>query len=232
MPRILIVEDEEAMRNGLKDNLEFEGYETETAEDGKIGLSKINNNQYDLIIMDVMMPNLSGFEVCKKIRAAGNKTPVILLTARGEEIDKILGLELGADDYITKPFSVRELIARIKAVLRRTENTNVEISDKHDDFLILGRLKLDFVNYAAYENENEVSMTHREFELIKYLYSRKNQTVSRDDLLKNIWDQNVFTTTRTIDNFIVKLRQKMEEDPNHPKIILTVHGIGYKMIAK
>ncbi len=230
MTRILIVEDEEAMRNGLKDNLEFEGYEIETAEDGKIGLSKINNNKYDLIVMDVMMPNLSGFEVCKKMRSAGNKTPVILLTARGEEIDKILGLELGADDYITKPFSVRELIARIKAILRRTENSTN--NDSNNVLLNLGRLKLDFTNYAAYENESEVSMTHREFELIKYLYERRNQTVSRDDLLKNIWDQNVFTTTRTIDNFIVKLRQKMEEDPNHPKIILTVHGIGYKMIAK
>ena len=164
------------------------------------------------------------------MRSAGNKTPVILLTARGEEIDKILGLELGADDYITKPFSVRELIARIKAILRRTENSTN--NDSNNVLLNLGRLKLDFTNYAAYENESEVSMTHREFELIKYLYERRNQTVSRDDLLKNIWDQNVFTTTRTIDNFIVKLRQKMEEDPNHPKIILTVHGIGYKMIAK
>jgi len=231
MPRILIVEDEEAMRNGLKDNLEFEGYEIDTAEDGIIGLDKINKNKYNLIILDVMMPNLSGFEVCKKMRALGNNTPVILLTARGEEIDKILGLELGADDYITKPFSVRELIARVKAILRRTE-TNAENNEKGNEFLILGRLKLDFVNYAAYENDTEVSMTHREFELIKYLYSKKNQTVSRDDLLKNIWDQNVFTTTRTIDNFIVKLRQKIEEDPNHPKIILTVHGIGYKMIAK
>jgi DNA-binding response OmpR family regulator len=231
MPRILIVEDEEAMRNGLKDNLEFEGYEIDTAEDGIIGLDKINKNKYNLIILDVMMPNLSGFEVCKKMRALGNNTPVILLTARGEEIDKILGLELGADDYITKPFSVRELIARVKAILRRTE-TNAENNEKGNEFLILGRLKLDFANYAAYENDTEVSMTHREFELIKYLYSKKNQTVSRDDLLKNIWDQNVFTTTRTIDNFIVKLRQKIEEDPNHPKIILTVHGIGYKMIAK
>ncbi|HPN38524.1 MAG TPA: response regulator transcription factor [Melioribacteraceae bacterium] len=231
MYNILIVEDEEAMRNGLKDNLEFEGYQTDTAEDGKIGLQKINYNNYDLIVMDVMMPNLSGFEVCKKIRAAGNKTPVILLTARGEEIDKILGLELGADDYITKPFSVRELIARIKAILRRTENINAP-NITPNQFLQLGRLKLDFVNYAAYENDNEVSLTHREFELIKYLYEKRNQTVSRDDLLKNIWDQNVFTTTRTIDNFIVKLRQKIEDDPNHPKIILTVHGIGYKMIAK
>lgn len=231
MPRILIVEDEEAMRNGLKDNLEFEGYEIDTAEDGIIGLDKINKNKYNLIILDVMMPNLSGFEVCKKMRALGNNTPVILLTARGEEIDKILGLELGADDYITKPFSVRELIARVKAILRRTE-TNAENNEKGNEFLILGRLKLDFANYAAYENDTEVSMTHREFELIKYLYSKKNQTVSRDDLLKNIWDQNVFTTTRTIDNFIVKLRQKIEDDPNHPKIILTVHGIGYKMIAK
>jgi len=231
MPRILIVEDEEAMRNGLKDNLEFEGYEIDTAEDGIIGLDKINKNKYNLIILDVMMPNLSGFEVCKKMRALGNNTPVILLTARGEEIDKILGLELGADDYITKPFSVRELIARVKAILRRTE-TNAENNEKGNEFLILGRLKLDFANYAAYENDTEVSMTHREFELIKYLYSKKNQTDSRHDLLKNIWDQNVFTTTRTIDNFIVKLRQKIEEDPNHPKIILTVHGIGYKMIAK
>ncbi|MFH0733052.1 MAG: response regulator transcription factor [bacterium] len=229
MIKILVVEDEEAMRLGLKDNLEFEGYQVDTAENGKIGLEKICSNSFDLIILDVMLPFISGFDICKKARAQGIKTPIILLTARGEEIDKVLGLELGADDYITKPFSLREFLARVKAILRRTENINSQLSN--DGFVSIGRLSVNFSNYNALEGNNSVQMSHKEFELLKYLWTKKNLTVSRDDLLKEIWDQDVFTTTRTIDNFIVKLRQKTEEDPNHPKIILTVHGIGYKFIC-
>ncbi|MBI3125785.1 MAG: response regulator transcription factor [Ignavibacteriales bacterium] len=224
MQKILIVEDEPNMRMGLKDNLEFEGYTVETATDGEAGLSMIMTNTFDLAILDVMMPKISGFDVCKHAREKGIKTPIILLTAKGEEIDKIVGLELGADDYITKPFSLRELLARIKAILRRVENSTTQIPVVH-----IGKLETNFSTYNAYEEGTNVPMSHKEFELLRYLYERRNQTVSRDDILKNVWQQEA-TTTRTIDNFVVKLRQKIEINPNEPKIIITVHGIGYKLI--
>ena len=224
MQKILIVEDEPNMRMGLKDNLEFEGYTVETAADGEAGLSMIMTNTFDLVILDVMMPKLSGFDVCKRVREKGIKTPIILLTAKGEEIDKIVGLELGADDYITKPFSLRELLARIKAILRRVESPATQTPVVH-----IGKLETNFSTYNAYEEGTNVPMSHKEFELLRYLYERRNQTVSRDDILKNVWQQEA-TTTRTIDNFVVKLRQKIEINPNEPKIIITVHGIGYKLI--
>ena len=226
MAKILIVEDEPSMRLGLKDNLEFEGHEVDVAEDGQIALDNIEANSYGLILLDVMLPKVSGFDVCKKIRKEGNTTPVILLTAKGEEIDKVLGLELGADDYITKPFSLRELLARIKAVLRRTEND----TKSSGSMMKIGRLDVNFETYNAFEEGQPVQMSHKEFEVLSYLCKKKNSTVSRDELLTNIWGQDVYTTTRTIDNFILKLRQKIEADSNHPKIILTVHGIGYKLI--
>ncbi|MCP5063282.1 MAG: response regulator transcription factor [Ignavibacteriae bacterium] len=225
MKKILVVEDEQAMRNGLRDNLEVEGYAVEEAEDGTKGLEKITNNKYDLILMDVMMPGISGFDVCKNIRASGNLTPIILLTAKGEEIDKILGLELGADDYITKPFSLRELLARVKAILRRTETTT-KTYEKYN----IGRLQINFQTFNAKSNGKDVNLSHREFEILKYLAEHKNSTVPRDDLLKDVWGYESRVTTRTVDNFILKLRQKIEEDINHPKVILTIYGIGYKMI--
>lgn len=226
MQKILIVEDEPSMRLGLKDNLEFEGYEVLIAEDGQAALDAVATNTFDLILLDVMLPKVSGFEVCKKIRKEGNTTPIILLTAKGEEIDKVLGLELGADDYVTKPFSLRELLARIKAVLRRGES-----SQKSSDTIInIGRLSVNFGSYNASEENDSVQMSHKEFEVLQYLWNKKNSTVSRDELLTNVWGQEIHITTRTIDNFILKLRQKIEIDPNHPKIILTVHGIGYKLI--
>jgi DNA-binding response OmpR family regulator len=225
MSKILIVEDEPAMRLGLNDNLEFEGYEVEQAGDGEEGLKKILDGNYDLIIMDLMMPKMSGFEVCKTIRKRGITTPVILLTAKDQEIDKVLGLELGADDYVTKPFSLRELLARIKAVLRRGENLRV------DEIKVqIGRIELNFQNYTAAENENSVQLSHKEFEILNYLWKHRNKTVSRDDLLEKIWGYEESPTTRTVDNFILKLRQKIEKDPNHPQVIITVYGIGYKLI--
>jgi DNA-binding response OmpR family regulator len=225
MVKILIVEDETAMRQGLKDNLEIEGYEIDEAGDGKLGLEKILNNKYNLVILDVMMPAMSGFDVCKKVRASGNLTPIILLTAKGEEIDKVLGLELGADDYITKPFGLRELLARVKAILRRTEN----VSENNEEFQI-GNLKVNFSTYVAKSKNKEVNLSHREFEILKYLLDHKNSTVTRDDLLKNVWGHQSQITTRTVDNFILKLRQKVEEDFNHPRVILTIYSIGYKLI--
>jgi len=225
MARILIVEDEEQMRLGLRDNLEYEDYQVDMAADGEEGLQKIFDNEYDLILLDVMLPKKSGFDICREARAKNIKTPILMLTAKGEEIDKVLGLELGADDYITKPFSLRELLARIKAILRRYNLS--ETGSRVDQY---GKLSVNFDTYEAYENGEAITMSHREFEVLRFLSNHKNETVERDTLLSEIWGYDNMTTTRTVDNFILKLRQKLEMDPAHPKHILTVHGIGYKYI--
>ena len=224
--KILIVEDEPNMSRGLKDNLEFEGYEVDVADNGAAGLKMILANAYALIVMDVMMPEMSGLDVCKKVRDSGIAVPIIMLTAKSEEIDKILGLELGADDYITKPFSLRELLARIKAVLRR----NVDVPGKENEQCKIGKLTLNFSAYTAEDASGVVKMSHKEYAILKYLFRRKNEIISRNDLLENVWGYDETPTTRTVDNFIVKLRHKIEEDPNSPKIILTVHGTGYTLI--
>jgi len=229
MTKILIVDDEPSMREGLSDNLIFEGYHVDMAANGIEALKKVREEEtYDLVVLDVMMPEMSGFDVCKQLRQEGNLVPVILLTAKGEEIDRVLGLELGADDYITKPFSLRELIARIKAILRRTQNSNDITQNTQTEFI--GLMEVDFKNYIAkVAGENE-KLSHREFEVLHFLWAHRQNIVSRDDLLKNIWGYDEFPTTRTIDNFILRLRQKIEINPNDPKVILTVHGIGYKMV--
>jgi DNA-binding response OmpR family regulator len=229
MTKILIVEDEPAMLQGLKDNLELEDYNVDTANNGKDGLEKIRNNSFDLVLLDVMMPGMSGFEVCKTVRKENNKTPIILLTAKGEEIDKVLGLELGADDYITKPFSLRELLARIKTILRRTGETSEKAKETSN--IVIGKLTVNLSNYEAFSENEEVKMSHKEFELIKYLWNHKNQAISRSELMDTVWGIESDVTTRTVDNFIVKLRQKIENNPNEPKIIITVHGTGYKLIG-
>jgi DNA-binding response OmpR family regulator len=226
MTKILIVEDELPMLQGLKDNLEFEGYEVDTASDGNSGNEKILTNSYDLVVLDVMLPHKSGFDICKAARKNGIDTPIILLTAKGEEIDRVLGLELGADDYITKPFSLRELLARIKAILRRTSVNKTG----GEDNLIIGKLKINFKNYEAQNEAGNVKMSHKEFEILHYLYNHLNGTVDRVDLMSDVWGIDYDITTRTVDNFILKLRQKIEEDPNNPRIIHTVHGVGYKMV--
>jgi DNA-binding response OmpR family regulator len=228
MTKILIVEDEPSMRMGLKDNLEFEDYDVDVAVDGEEGLEKIRENKYNLVLLDVMLPKVSGFDVCKTLRKENIKVPIILLTAKGEEIDKVLGLELGADDYVTKPFSLRELLARIKAVLRRGEN----LSDKDAGTeIIIGKMKIDFQGYKAFVDKEAVQMSHKEFEVLHYLWKKRNSTVSRDDLLSDIWGYDENPTTRTVDNFIMKLRHKVEADPNHPEVIITVHGLGYKLVV-
>jgi DNA-binding response OmpR family regulator len=229
MKKILIVEDEAAMLQGLKDNLEFEGYQIDQAAEGNSGLEKILNGIYDLVLLDVMLPNISGFDICKRVRKEGITTPIILLTAKGEEIDKVLGLELGADDYITKPFSLRELLARIKAILRRSYTESPDKSISED--VIIGNMSVNFKNYEAFVNSQPVKMTHKEFEILHFLYNNAAKTVHRDDIMSNVWEIDYEVTTRTVDNFILKLRQKIETDPNHPKIILTVHGIGYKLVV-
>lgn len=227
MQQILIVEDEQAMLSGLKDNLEIEGYLVDTADDGITALKKIEKNHYDLVLLDVMLPNISGFDICKNVRKQGITTPIILLTARGEEIDKVLGLELGADDYITKPFSLRELLARIKAVLRRSEGPG----GKDASTVSIGKLVINFSNYEAFEKDLVVKMSHKEFDFLNYLWKNKNRVVTRDDLLDNVWGTDYIPSSRTVDNFILKLRNRIEQDTNNPKIILTVHGVGYKLIS-
>jgi len=229
MSKILIVEDEPNMRMGLRDNLEFEGYEVDSAEDGQEGLDKILNNKYSLVILDVMMPKMSGFDVCRNVRKKGINTPIILLTAKGEEIDKVLGLELGADDYVTKPFSLRELLARIKANLRRSEE--LPSTNNPGGMVAIGRLDINFSSYTAFEEGTPVQLSHKEFEILHYLWEKRNATVSRDDLLNDVWGYDETPTTRTVDNFVLRLRQKTEKDFNHPQIIITVHGIGYKLVV-
>jgi len=228
MYHILVVEDELAMLTGIKDNLEFEGYTVDTADDGAKALQKILENKYNLIILDVMLPSMSGFDICKKARMENIDTPIIMLTAKGEVIDKVLGLELGADDYITKPFSLRELLARIKALLRRSKPEDNLLDSEN---VTIGKLQVNFANYQAYSNGDELKMSHKEFEFLHYLWNNKNKVVSRDDLLDNVWGTDYVPSSRTVDNFILKLRQKIETDPNHAKIILTVHGIGYKLLS-
>ena len=230
MVKILIVEDEPAMQLGLRDNLEYEGYQVEVCGDGKEGLEVILSDTYDLVLLDVMLPSMSGFDVCKAARAAGNDTPVILLTARGEEIDKVLGLELGADDYITKPFSVRELLARIKANLRRSNRQSVNTSSQP---VTIGKASVDFNAYRAVNSttQQDISFSHKEYELLRYLYERQHAVVSRHDLLEQIWGYEQQPTTRTVDNFIARIRQKIEPDPHHPTVIITAHGTGYKLIV-
>ncbi len=226
-PRILVVEDEPAMQTGLRDNLEFEGYTVDCASDGEEGLQKLLGETYDLVLLDVMMPRRSGLDVCKIARREGVTAPIIMLTAKGEELDKVLGLELGADDYVVKPFGLRELLARIKAVLRRQPATE-DIAPSGT--VEIGRLAVDFRTHTAVRDGAEVAMTHLEMEVLRYLAEHPHTVVSRDDLLQNVWGYDDQPTTRTVDNFVLKLRQKLEPDPSNPRHLLTVHGVGYKLI--
>jgi two-component system alkaline phosphatase synthesis response regulator PhoP len=225
MSKILIVEDEPDMVAGLKDNFEFEGYEVATAVDGQAGLEQARAWKPDLIVLDVMLPKLSGLEVCKTLRGEGYDSPILMLTARGQEIDKVVGLELGADDYVTKPFSIRELLARVKAVLRRTDGKAKRLS--HYAF---SDLDLDFEAYKATKSGESLELSPREFELLRYLIERKGETVSRDQLLEDVWGYESYPSTRTVDTHIAKLRAKIGDSGSEPKYILTIHGMGYKFI--
>jgi DNA-binding response OmpR family regulator len=204
MARILLVEDEPKMQRGLRDNLEFEGHEVTVQGDGSSGLQTLLHESFDLVILDVMLPQMSGFDVVRKTRENGIRTPILMLTAKGEEIDKVLGLELGADDYVTKPFSLRELIARVNALLRRAVPAGAA-----DTMMTLGDITVNFASYTGSKNGKEFSMTPKEFEILKYLWQHRNETISRDDLLTNVWGYDESVSTRTVDNFILKIRQKI-----------------------
>ncbi|MGH7395420.1 MAG: response regulator transcription factor, partial [Candidatus Methylomirabilales bacterium] len=220
MPRILIVDDEPEMLRGLEDNLQFEGYQTVTAGDGKKGLALALSEAPDLILLDVMMPGMSGWDLCRELRQRGLDVPVIMLTARGEEVDRVLGLELGADDYVTKPFSLRELMARIRAVLRRPGPRQ-----KFEEFAF-GTVRVHLRARQAFKGGREVRLTRKEFDLLRYLVEHRGEVVTRDRLLDEVWGYEQFPTTRTVDTHILRLRQKFEKNPEHPAWILTVHGQG------
>ena len=225
--RVLIAEDDLAMRNGLHEILEAEGYDVVAAPDGAAAVDRYAEAHPDFVVLDIMMPRLSGYDVCREIRKRDRDVPIVFLSAKNEEIDKVLGLELGADDYITKPFGLRELLARTKAVLRRTEGAAGGPADK----MALGSVEVDFKSYTAVRTGKNIDMTPKEFEILKFLWQHRNQTVSRDQLLTNVWGYDDTLSTRTIDNFILKLRQKIEDNPAKPKHIITLHGLGYKLVV-
>ncbi|MFH1765202.1 MAG: response regulator transcription factor [Gemmatimonadota bacterium] len=226
MARILIVEDEDSILMALEDDLSLEGYTVTGERNGARALEKAREGGFDLIILDLMLPGLDGLEVCKRLRAEGNSTPILMLTAKSQEIDKVLGLELGADDYVTKPFSPRELQARVKALLRRgrSENPPVERAS-------FGDVDIDFKGYSVTKSGEPVELTVREFELLRLLVTHPDEVLRRDTILNEVWGDEWDVFPRTIDTHVVHLRQKLEEDPGAPRHIVNVRGIGYKFVA-
>jgi DNA-binding response OmpR family regulator len=230
MRKVLIIEDEASLRNGLKDNLEAEGYKVSAAATGKEGLEKGLKEEADLILLDIMLPGMNGFDICKKIKSKKLRVPIIMLTAKAKEADKILGLELGADDYITKPFSVNELLARIKAVLRRAAIHEAAKQKKIESYEF-GNVKLNFTKLEAYRGAKKLKLSKREFEILEYMIKRKDEIIARNDLLDVVWGYNVFPTTRTVDNFIARIRKQVEDKPSKPKHIMSVRSAGYRFVT-
>ncbi|HWF92624.1 MAG TPA: response regulator transcription factor [Terriglobales bacterium] len=226
MAKILIVEDEPNMVAGLRDNFEFEGHEVITAPDGLSGLNRALHESPDLIVLDVMMPRMSGLDVCKQLKAKQSTVPIIMLTARGQEVDKVVGLELGADDYVTKPFSIRELLARVNAVLRRAKSNGQEAEQ-----YAFGDVEVNVRSCQVIRAGKLLEFSTKEFDLLKYFLVHRGETLSRDRLLEDVWGYEHFPTTRTVDTHILRLRQKVEPKPDDPRYILTVHGTGYKFVG-
>lgn len=226
MATILIVEDEPKMVAGLRDNFEYEGYQVLTALDGVEGLDRALATSPDLIVLDVMMPKMSGLDVCRKLKSKRPSIPIIMLTARGQEVDKVVGLELGADDYVTKPFSIRELLARVKAVLRRAHTL-----PKDQDRYAFGDIEVDMHSCRVTKDGKVLDFTSKEFDLLKYFLCHPGESLSRERLLDEVWGYDAQTNSRTVDAHLVHLRQKLEPIPEQPRFFLTVHGTGYKFAA-
>jgi DNA-binding response OmpR family regulator len=224
LSKILVVEDDPAMSVALRDGFEFEHYAVEMAGDGDEGLRLASGGDFDLIILDVMLPKLSGLDVCKELRRNGSKTPVIMLTARGQEIDKIVGLKLGADDYVTKPFGFTELVARVEAVLRRTSRP------VHEEEVAFGEIRLDFRSYRASRGAEAIDLTPREFRILRYFVDHANEVISREALLNNVWGYESSAFSRTVDTHMARLRQKIEPTPSDPRHLITIHRVGYKFV--
>ena len=224
--RILIVEDEPDIVRGLKDTLEFEGFEVTATNEGREGVKSAREKGADCIILDLMLPDLNGYQVCQEIRAFNAVVPIIMLTARSEEHDKVRGLEVGADDYVTKPFSIAELLARIKAIFRRLHRAE----EAQPATIKVGECEIDLKKHQVVRGRRADPLTFFEVELLKLLHERSEQPVSRDEILDKIWGIEAYPTNRTVDNFIVKLRRKIEDDHKKPAHILTVYGYGYKLV--
>jgi DNA-binding response OmpR family regulator len=225
MTRILVVEDDPAILRGLTDNLRRESYDVVTATDGEAAYAIVSEGSFDLMLLDVMLPKMTGLEVCRRLRKDGCALPILMLTARGEEGDRVHGLDLGADDYLSKPFSLVELLARIRALIRRAHPPQpLPDEAKFDDVVV------DFRRYEATKAGRPLKMTRKEFGSLRFLVARAGEVVSRTELLDQVWDYREYPTTRTVDNHLASLRSKIETDPPAPKHLLTVHGVGYKFV--
>lgn len=223
--KILIIEDDPGIQLSLKDEFESEGFNVYGADNGLIGMEMIEQNPPDLIILDLMLPFLNGYQICKKLRQEGNNVPILMLTVKDQEVDKVLGLELGADDYVTKPFSLRELLARVNALLRRSAENIPESS-----VFCIGETKFDLNKFEAFKNGIKLEYTTLEFQMLKFLSERRGQVVTRDDFLNRVWgENNTVVTERTIDSHIANIRKKLEDDPSDPRYITSIRGVGYKL---
>ena len=225
--KILIIEDEEDLVKGLRLNLADEGYKVDWASNGEEGLRKAMEEPPDLIILDIMLPKKNGLDVCRELRQKNIFIPIIMLTAKGEEIDKVVGLEIGADDYMTKPFSIRELLARIKAHLRREKREGKTVPEVY----LFGDVEIDFTHFKVKRKDKELDLTSLEAEILKYFIAHQGEVITRENLLDKIWGYEKYPTTRTIDNHILKLRKKIETDPSHPEYILSIYGEGYRFMG-
>ncbi len=228
---ILVAEDDTNIRIGLVDTLESEGYRVTAVEDGQKATTLFEQDKFDLVLLDVMMPEKSGYDVCREIRTKDENIPVIMLTAKGEEIDKVVGLQLGADDYITKPFGVHELLARISAILRRSNRNNSKNDIREIESFTIGRWSVNSKSYKMSKESTSVDITDRELKILRLFHAHPDEVLSRDTMLNEIWGIDYFGTTRTLDQHIAQLRKKIETDPANPGIITTVHGIGYRYIS-
>jgi two-component system alkaline phosphatase synthesis response regulator PhoP len=230
VPRLLLVEDEPGLVMTLTDRLIAEGYEVDSAMDAKTALDSGSTGNFDVILLDVMLPGGNGFDVCRTLRQKGVQTPVLMLTARGQVVDKVVGLKLGADDYLVKPFEMAELLARIEALLRRGASTSSSAPGTTDGF-VFGDITVDFRKAEVTKGGQLLELSAREFKLLKYFIEHRGATLSRDELLNEVWGYNAMPSTRTVDVHVAWLRQKLEDNARHPQYILTVHGLGYKFVA-
>ncbi|MFN0086230.1 MAG: response regulator transcription factor [Blastocatellia bacterium] len=225
--RILLVEDEPGLVLTLSDRLASEGYLVESARDGEAGLERASTAGFDIILLDVMLPRKNGYDVCRDLRQRGVNTPVLMLTARGQLVDKVVGLKLGADDYLTKPFEMMELLARIEALLRRAPAAESPSADTYQ----FDAVRIDFRRAEVSRGEEKIELSAKEFQLLRYFIEHREATLSRDELLNEVWGYDAMPTTRTVDVHVAWLRQKLEPHPKHPQYILTIHGMGYKFVG-
>ena len=226
-PSILLAEDEPGVAMAVSDRLENEGYKVQLARDGEEAMERASGGGFDLLILDVMMPKKSGFDVCKKLRQNGNDVPILMLTARGQVVDKVVGLQIGADDYVTKPFDMMELLARVDALLRRS----IRMQQPSESGFRFGRVRVDFRSAEVFRDDEPVTLSSREYQLLRYLIANRGAIISRDQLLTEVWGYNAVPSTRTVDVHMVWLRQKLEDNPKTPQYFLTLRGLGYKFTA-